>query len=305
MSLGLIETTLGVFLCYGVSGLGMVGIGMNVMHDANHGTFSSNKKVNKAFALSLNMVGSNAKIWTIQHNVLHHTYTNIDHADDDINLPKFIRVSPNAKQYKIHRYQHIYIWFLYGLTTIFWITIKDFVSVTRYKKMGFVKERMFPSILKIVGWKLLYYTYALVLPLIFAPVEPLYVVLAFLNMHFMVGLFTTVIFQAAHIVPEADFPLPEDGDKIENNWYIHQMQTTANFAQKSRVLSWFIGGLNYQIEHHLFPNISHVHYKKISKIVRDTAKEFNITYHVQGNFIQTVLNHARYLRDLGKPIPQS
>lgn len=300
LSCGLISSTLLIFAFYLISGVGMIGIGMGVMHDANHGTFSSNNKLNKLFSLSLNLVGANAKLWNIQHNVLHHTYTNIHDADDDINVPFLLRFSPNSKKYKIHRFQHIYAWVIYGLTTMTWITYKDFVNFYRYKKMGLIKERSFIEIMKVIAWKVIYYSFSLILPMIFLPVSPGTVILAFLTMHFVVGLFTTIIFQSAHIVPSTEFPLPDEHGKIESVWHIHQLQTTANFSPKSKIMTWFIGGLNYQIEHHLFPYISHIHYKNISEIVRNTAKEFNIQYNVQTNLLHAIIGHARLLRSLGK-----
>ncbi|MBD3636615.1 MAG: acyl-CoA desaturase [Crocinitomicaceae bacterium] len=297
---GIISSPALVFFLYLLSGVGMISIGMNVMHDANHGAFSKQKFWNKHLALSLNLVGANAKLWCVQHNVLHHTYTNIHTVDDDINPPFILRLSPTSKRYKIHRFQHIYAWFVYGLTTLSWITTKDFINFFRYKKMGLIKDKTFLEILKMVIWKLVYYAFALVLPIIFLPVSPWIVVLAFISMHFVVGLFTTIIFQLAHVVPETYFPTPNSSGKIENDWCLHQLQTTANFAPKSKIMSWFIGGLNYQIEHHLFPKVSHIHYRNISEIVRKTAQEFNIQYNVQTNLYQAIKGHARLLKSLGR-----
>jgi linoleoyl-CoA desaturase len=256
--------------------------------------------LNKYLSLSLNLAGANAKIWRIQHNVLHHTYTNVAEVDDDINVPIVLRLSPNSKRYWIHRFQHIYAWGLYGLATISWITTKDFLSFYKYKKMGLIKEATFPEIVKIIIWKVIYYSFSLILPLLFLPISPVLIIIAFLCMHFFIGLFMSMIFQLAHVVPSADFPVANEQGKIENNWLLHQLATTANFSPKSRIMSWFIGGLNFQIEHHLFPKISHIHYKNISKIVRDTALEFNINYAVKDNLIQAIKSHIIMLRNLGR-----
>ena len=262
---GLITTTWLLFTLYITSGLGMAGIGMGVMHDAIHGSYSKNQKVNKLMGYTMNLIGANATVWKIQHNVLHHTYTNIEASDDDIHTPFFLRFSPHAKRYWVHKFQFLYVWFFYGLSTISWITAKDFVNMSRYKKMGLIKgsSKFRWEIIKVAAWKLLYYTYALILPIILVPLAPWVVILAFLCMHFVTGVLISAVFQTAHVMPETDFPLPNKDGLIANNWTFHQLATTSNFSPKNKILSWLIGGLNYQVEHHLFPNICHIHYKKI------------------------------------------
>lgn len=299
-----------LFALYILSGLGMAGIGMGVMHDAIHGSYSKNRKVNKYMGYTMNLIGANATVWKIQHNVLHHTYTNIDEADDDINAPFFLRFSPHAKKYWLHRFQYLYIWFFYGLSTISWITTKDFVRINRYKKMGFVKKEDYvKEITKLTGWKLLYYSYALILPLVVVPLAPWIVILAFIAMHFITGLAISVVFQTAHVMPSTDFPLPDEKGLIANDWAIHQLATTSNFSPRSRWFSWLIGGLNYQVEHHLLPNICHVHYRKLSEIVAETAREYGIPYHTKKTFIAAIWDHIKMLHQLGRmelaPIKQT
>lgn len=297
---GLVSNVWLLFGLYILSGFGMSGIGMGVMHDAIHGSYSKNPKVNKYLGYTMNLIGANASVWRVQHNVLHHTYTNIDHGDDDINAPFFLRFSPNAKRYWIHRFQHFYIWFFYGLSTISWITTKDFVRAVRYRKIGLLKGNFKQVLMKISGWKVLYYSYALVLPLIMVPLPAWIILLAFLSMHFVTGLFISMVFQTAHILEETSFPQPDTKGMIDDAWVTHQLATTSNYAPKSRILSWFIGGLNFQVEHHLFPHISHVHYRNISKIVAQTASEFKIPYLVNPTFINALSNHVKMLRQLGR-----
>lgn len=282
--------------------MGTVGIGMGIMHDAIHGSYSKNRKVNKIMSYTLNLVGSNANIWRIQHNVLHHTYTNIHESDDDINAPLFLRFSPHAKRNALHKFQHLYVWFFYGLTTLSWVVTKDYISLYRYKKMGFfnAKGEFKKEIFKISGWKLLYYAYVLVLPLIMVPLAPWIIILAFVTMHFFTGIAISTVFQTAHVMPSSEFPVPDEKGLIANDWSIHQLATTSNFSPKSRIFSWFIGGLNYQIEHHLLPNVCHIHYKKLSKIVAETAAEYGIPYNTKRTFIAAVWDHARMLRQLGR-----
>ncbi len=301
ISTGVVTSVWALFALYILSGLGMAGIGMGVMHDAIHGSYSKNNSVNKYLGYTMNLIGANDSVWKVQHNVLHHSYTNVQEGDDDINAPFFLRFSPNAKHYWIHRFQHIYVWFFYGLSTLSWVTTKDFVRLNRYRKLGFFqsKSEYKHVLLKMISWKLLYYSYALILPLIMVPLPVWIILLAFLSMHFVTGLAISIVFQTAHINPDAEFPLPDKAGNIPANWSEHQLATTSNYAPRSRFFSWLIGGLNYQIEHHLFPNISHTHYRKLSPIVAKTAKEFGVTYHVKKTFFAAIRDHVKMLRQLG------
>lgn len=298
---GLVGSVGWLFPLYILSGLGMAGIGMGIMHDAIHGSYSKNNRINKLMGYTLNLIGANNKVWHIQHNVLHHTYTNVDQADDDINTPFFLRFSPHTKRNRLHRFQFIYAWFFYSLSTFFWVTTKDFIRFTRYKKMGLLppNESFKMAIAKIIGWKLIYFSYALVLPMILMPVAGWWVFLAFLSMHLVTGLLISIVFQVAHITPDTDFPIADDQGNIEGDWYAHQLVTTCNFSPKNKWLSWLIGGLNYQVEHHLLPNICHVHYHKLSKIVQATAEEYQLPYHVKPNFSAALWDHAMMLKRLG------
>ncbi|UXP31737.1 acyl-CoA desaturase [Reichenbachiella agarivorans] len=302
LCLGLVSSTPMLFVMYMISGLGMTGIGMGVMHDALHGSYSTKTNINKWVGYSINLIGANASVWKIQHNVLHHTYTNIEDSDDDLNMPYFLRFSPNTKYYGIHKFQHIYVWFFYGLLTLIWVSIKDFIRIMRYHKLGFFKKRHEVKIelAKAVLLKVMYYGYSLIIPIIMLPIAPWVIVVAFLSMHFMTGLFISVVFQTAHIMTSNEFPNPDEHGMIDDDWSVHQLATTSNYAPKSRLLSWFIGGLNFQIEHHLLPNVCHVHYKKLSVIVSETALKYDIPYHSQRTFVSAISDHFRMLRSLGQ-----
>ena len=302
LSSGMVTTKPVLFLLYILSGLGMAGIGMGVMHDAIHGSYSKNKKINTLLGYSFNLIGANATVWKIQHNVLHHTYTNIDHSDDDLNAPFFLRFSPHAKHYWVHQFQHIYIWFFYGISTLSWITTKDFVRLKRYRDMGFLdkKNEYEKTLVSMIAWKLLYYSYALILPMIMLPFSWGIILLAFLAMHFVTGMLVSIVFQIAHIMPINEFPLPNEDGVINDNWYAHQFSTTSNFSPDSKLLFWLIGGLNYQVEHHVLPDVCHVHYKNLTKIVSDTAKEYGMPYHVKRSMGHAIWDHTKMLRTLGE-----
>ncbi len=287
-------------------GWGMSGIGTAVMHDANHGTYSSNKKVNRFISYILEIIGGYTVNWRIQHNVLHHTYTNVEGLDEDIDTMGLLRLSPRQPLRWYHRYQHLYAWFFYMIMTLFWMTAKDYLAVVRYKKHGLLNRQgvsLNQALFRITLYKLFYYSYIIVLPILFAGVPWYFVVIGFLLMHFTAGLFLSCVFQPAHIMETSPFLLPVNTDgkqRMKDSWAIHEVVNTTNFAPNNRILSWFIGGLNYQVEHHLFTNICHVHYKNISPIVKETLETFKLPYHVEPTFRRAILQHAKMLQQLGE-----
>ncbi len=300
---GIVTGTFAIFGLWMLMGFGMAGIGFSIMHDANHGSYSKNENVNKYLGYLINLIGGSSVNWKIQHNVLHHSYTNIDGFDEDISIGKMLRFSPHQKRYKVHRLQHYYAWFFYCFMTLNWIVSKDFMQLFRYRKMDLIKgqKRSFGALFaELIVSKLLYIFLFVVLPVVLIPVPWWQTILFFLLMHFIASLIVGTIFQCAHVMPTSDYPLPDDNGLVDNNFTLHQLLTTADFSPKNRLFSWFIGGLNFQIEHHLFPNICHIHYRGISSIVRKTADEFGIPYNVHSNFYKAVKNHIIMLRDLGK-----
>lgn len=304
---GVLTSLWAYFGMYAVMGLGVAGIGLSIMHDANHGAYSNKKWVNDLLGFSLNMVGGNAFNWKVQHNVLHHTYTNVHDVDEDISPRGVLRMAPGSAWKPIHRFQHLYAWFLYGLMTIVWIMLKDYVRLARYQKEGHVKKQKSTVIKEwavLLATKLVYIGYMFVLPLVLLPLTFWQVFVGFVIMHYVAGFILAIIFQPAHVIEGTEYPMPNEEGTIENNWAIHQLQTTTNFAQKSILFSWYVGGLNFQVEHHLFPTICHVHYKKIAPIVEQTAKEFNLPYKSKKTFFAAIAAHARLMKELGKrPTP--
>lgn len=292
-----------MLLLWIVMGVGSAGIGLSIMHDANHNSYSKHKWVNKLLSYSLSLLGGAPVTWQYQHNKLHHSFTNIDGLDEDINPPGFLRFSPNLPKNKIHKFQFLYAWFFYGLMTITWTIDKDFRQVYRYKQKypDFTKNRSMTSImLELILTKLVYYSYILVLPILMLPVSWWMILMFYFAMHFTCGLILGIIFQTAHVMPDTEFPIPNQAGGMENNWAVHQLLTTTNYSPRGRVFSWLIGGLNYQVEHHLFPRICHIHYHKIAHIVKETTLKFKLPYNVQDNFILALSYHAKMLRSLGK-----
>jgi linoleoyl-CoA desaturase len=297
-----------VWLFFGLwflMGWGMAGIGTAVMHDANHGTYSPNKKVNHFISYILEIIGGYTVNWRIQHNVLHHTYTNVSGLDEDIDTMGLLRLSPRQPKRWYHRYQHIYAWFFYMIMTLFWMTAKDYLSVIRYKQHDLLSRHNVSfkqALFRITLYKLFYYAYIIVLPVLFSGMPWYMVAAGFILMHFTAGLFLSCVFQPSHIMETSAFALPIDTDgkrRMENSWAVHEVVNTTNFAPHNRILSWFIGGLNFQIEHHLFTDICHVHYRRIAPIVKSAAKEFGLPYNEQPTFLGALLEHAKMLKKLG------
>lgn len=294
-----LPTWLFVF-CWVLIGLGMAGIGMNVMHDAIHGSVSKNGKINTFLGASMYLLSGNVFNWKIQHNVLHHNYTNVFGVDEDIETDGLLRLHPEHRLKKIHRFQHIYAPFLYGLLTINWLLAKDFKQFARYTKRGFGNEKTKNRDLAgIVLWKVLYFMLFLLLPVFVGGYSWLGVIGGILLAHFIAGLTLSVIFQLAHVMPTVQHPV-EHENKLKHSWATLQLATTANFATKSKLVTWLVGGLNFQIEHHLFPHISHVHYPKIAKLVKETAAEMQLQYHEYKTFWQATVAHFKYLQVLAK-----
>lgn len=275
-------------------------IGFNVMHDANHGSYSSRKWVNKTLGLTLNALGGNSFIWKQKHNIIHHTYTNIDGVDDDIAKSPFIRMCSTQVWVPAHKIQYIYTPFLYAISSIIWVLYQDFDKYFKKKIINTPLSKM-KSADHTIFWisKALYLVFYIALPI--ALIGWKLWLLYFIGMHIGLGFTLSIVFQLAHVVEETQFEsVSGDSKQIENEWAIHQVVTTSNFSDNNKVLSWFVGGLNYQIEHHLFPRISHVHYPALSKLVRVECASFNVPYNSIPSFFSAVNSHFRFIKQLGK-----
>ena len=299
---GVIQGNLALWLTTIVMGLGMAGIGLSIMHDANHGAYSDKPWVNNLLGATLNLVGGHSFNWKVQHNVLHHTYTNVHEADEDISPRGVLRMAPGSPWKPMHRYQHLYAWFFYGLLTFVWILFKDFQRLTRYQRDGFVTRQKSTAAKEwsvLLLTKAIYVIYICVIPMKVLDISFGTWFIGFLTMHYISGFILAIIFQPAHVVDGTIYPVADDQGNLENNWAIHQMQTTTNFAMDSTWFSWYVGGLNFQVEHHLFPQICHIHYRKLAPILEATAKEFGVPYKKKKTFLDAVLDHAKMMKVLG------
>lgn len=275
-------------------------IGFNVMHDGSHGSFSNNKVMNRIAASSISLLGANHFMWNMKHNMIHHSFTNIDGVDDDIEIGILMRMAPTQKRYKMHRFQHFYFWFLYMLLYVFWIFFTDYQKYFS-KKIGNVplKKMSFGDHFEFWSVKVYHAAVFIVVPII--AVGWVSWIVGFLTMSLFAGFVLSIVFQLAHTVEHTSFPVADvDTHKMPDEFAAHQIKTTANFATKNKLVSWLVGGLNFQIEHHLFPKISHVHYPAISEIVRNVCREYQLQYIEYPTMRRAVVAHVRFLRDMGR-----
>ncbi|MBI3455052.1 MAG: acyl-CoA desaturase [Candidatus Rokubacteria bacterium] len=290
----------GLFLAI-LLGLSAAGIGLNIQHDGGHQAYSKCPWVNRVMAMTLELIGGSSYLWRWKHVLFHHTYVNITDHDTDIDLGILARLAPNQKRLAFHRWQHLYLWPLYGWLALKWQLVDDFQKLIR----GRISNQPFPrpkgwDLVVFVAGKALFFTAAFGIPL---QVHTVGAVLCYYGIAgFTTGIVLSVVFQVAHCVEEAAFPVPRAGTRyIDRAWAIHQTETTVDFARRSRVITWLVGGLNFQIEHHLFPRISHVHYPAISKLVEETCRDFGVRYMAFPSFRAGVASHFRLLRRMGMP----
>ncbi|HJW17851.1 MAG TPA: acyl-CoA desaturase [Flavisolibacter sp.] len=294
-----LPTAIALVLC-ALLGLTLSSIGFNVMHDACHGSYSSKKWLNNILGLSLNAIGGNAFFWKQKHNILHHTYTNITGADDDIAQSKLLRQSPAQEWKPFHRYQHIYVTVAYALTLFMWVSVRDFEKYFTRKIHNTPLQPMSVSE-HITFWlsKTLYLVFYVLIPILC--VGPLAWLIGYLTMGVVTGIVISYVFQLAHAVEGPEFDSVGIDDKmIETEWAVHQIKTTANFAPHNKFISWAVGGLNYQIEHHLFPRVSHIHYPALSKIVQQHCQQFQLPYHSFPTVSHAIGSHLRTMKHLGQ-----
>ncbi len=290
-----------LFVLWALLGLNHAIVGMTVMHDTVHRSYSQSKLINLLLEIPIMAIGVESNIWKIEHNRMHHNFTNIEGLDQDISPRYLFRFTEHQPRRWFHRFQHIYAPFFYGFLVPEWLTIKDFLKVGKYYKMGFLGSlsNVIFLALSILLKKSIFYLIFLVFPLLYLDLHPLAIVLMFLLMLVVSGITMTIIFQTAHVIPNVTV-VPEEQVTIEENWLVHQMITTSNFANDNRFVTYILGGLNFQIEHHLFPDVCHVHYPKIAHIIKATALEYKIPYHYQTTAWDAISSHFKLLRDLGR-----
>ena len=282
-------------------GLVSAAIGFNIEHDGSHDAYSDRPWINALAAMTLELLGGSAYLWRWKHVRFHHTYVNVAGHDPDIALGLLARVSPHQRRRAYHRWQHLYLWGFYALLPIKWQLVGDFRALVTGRIGGHLVPRpRGGDLLIFVAGKAVFFAGAFGLPLL---LHPAWAVLSCYAVSALVaGIVLSVVFQMAHCVEEADFPVPaQPGGRIARGWAVHQVETTVDFARHSRAAAWLFGGLNFQIEHHLFPRICHVNYPAIARLVEETCQEFGIRYMAHRSLPAGLVSHFRWLRRMGWP----
>jgi linoleoyl-CoA desaturase len=283
--------------------LSMAALGFSIQHDGGHHAYSRRRWVNKLAAMSLDMMGASSYLWRWKHTIIHHTYTNISGVDTDIEIGAIVRVTPHQKRRWFHRWQHFYLFPLYAVTAPRWHLIGDFKEVAT----GYMGPHRIPrprglDLAVFVGGKLFSFGWLMIIPFLFHPTW--LVICYYLIVTGVMGIAMSIVFQLAHCVSEAEFPVADPATaRLDESWAVHQAETTVDFARNNRPLSWWVGGLNFQIEHHLFPHVCHVHYPAIAPIVEQTCKDFGVTYRAHPTFFAGLRSHYRWLKKMGRPDP--
>lgn len=276
-----------------------LGLGMSVMHDANHGVFSENEKVNKVFGAVLYLLGGNVFNWKKQHNDDHHMGTNINGEDPDMESQGYLRLSLEQPWKPIHQFQAYYAVAVYACVSLYRFFAKDFIQMNEYMKKSSLssgekkKEQMI-----LYSTKILYSFFWLALPLVYWKGPWWYVLVFFITMHALSSVVMTIVFAVAHLVPKAETLVSEELQK--DPWVVHQLKTSCNFGTKNRFLRWYMGGLTHQKEHHVFPRISHIHYKDIEIYFRAICRKISIPYIEYSGFWKAVAAHFSLLHSLGR-----
>jgi linoleoyl-CoA desaturase len=283
-----------------VMGVGVAGIGFVIVHDANHDAYSHRPGVNLALGRLMDVFGASAYLWRITHNLIHHTYTNIEGIDEDLTLSPDLRLSPSGRLRPIHRWQHLYGFLAYAGSSLFLVFSKDYRFILK-RDLGPYRDVKHPAreIAIMVAAKLAYYGWSIVLPLVVLDLPWWQVLIGYLAMHVTAGFIIGVVTMLGHVVEGPEYPAPGHDGRMHDTWAVHEMRTTANFAPRNPVINWYVGGLNFQIEHHLFPKICSIHYPAIAPIVASVARRSGVPYHCHPTFMSAVRSHYRMLRALG------
>lgn len=304
--LGLVFAPVGFLVRVGCAlalAIAAVATATSIMHDGNHGSFSRSHRVSRVAGWSSDLLGGSSYLWRFKHNRLHHGNTNVVGFDTDIEQSPFARLAEQQQWRPWHRYQHVYMWPLYGFLSVQWFVMSDYVTLIQRR----VSKHQLPvtprtrDVALILFGKALHLSWAIVIPMMF---HPWWGVLGFyLVSSWLVGFTLANIFQLAHCVDRADF-FPADAPRRGTDFEMHQLRTTVDIRCRvpgiRRFVHWLMGGLDFQIEHHLAPKLPHTMYPQIAKKLQQVCAERGIEYRTHPSITSAVRSHARWLREMGR-----
>lgn len=284
-----------LYVAWGVISLLLV---FNVGHDAVHNAFSKYTFVNKILGYSFNLVGANSYSWKLKHNEAHHNFTNIKSLDHDPELTPFMRVSPQEPYLGHYRWQPWYWIFVYSLFSLLIIFIADILIFFQVPRNEYRLKQPLSEWIILFLTKALYILIALFIPVTIGNFSATELCIAFVLLHFVNGIIIGLVFQPSHYFYESVF-YENDESLKNNNWFVHQLNTTTDIAPQNRLLSQVLGCLNANVPHHLFPRICHVHYPDLSELVKETCMKHKITYH-RKSFGEAIRSHVKHIKVLSR-----
>lgn len=296
------------FVSAAVLVVSLAAVGTGIMHDANHDAFSRSRRVNRLVGCSLDLLGGSSWVWRTKHNKLHHANTNVVGIDTDIDQAPFARMAPQQRWRPWHRYQHLYMWPLYGVMALRMVLFADFAAAVRNQigTNSLTSRRTSQALMAVAAGKVAHLTWAVVIPLFFHPwwkVLAVYVVCSW-----CLGLILAVTFQLAHCVSEATFVTP-DVEYRGRRFAGHQLSTTVNVhcgvPGVRHVVRFLMGGLDHQIEHHLAPGLPHTLYPMMARRLARECRRRNLPYHRHPSVTAALRSHGRWLKQLGVPAESS
>jgi linoleoyl-CoA desaturase len=276
------------------------GLGFSIAHDGNHGAYSDRPALNRLMGAGYDAIGASSYIWRWKHNQLHHSFPNIPELDEDINRYPLFRLTPGQTRLPAHRLQFLYAWALYGLLVIKWQLVSDFRDLYRGKTGEHVFEPPdFRDIAIFWAGKAAFVLWAFIVPSLFHPFSHVLAFYVFTSV--VLSLIMSTVFQIAHCFEDAgSASFDPETRAIDREWARHQIESCADFGRGNRLLSWYVGGLNFQTEHHLFPAVCHVHYPALARIVEAACAEHGVKYTAFGSLRAGVASHGRWLYRLGR-----
>jgi len=284
---------------YVLIGLAGILLAFNVSHDACHGSFSKNKRVNYwMYHLTFNLQGTNAYLWQLRHNASHHVFPNVDGCDADIDDNPFLRLSPQHPLKNYQRYQHIYAIFVYCIYSLHWFLIKDLFYLFRKKVANLQqKKHSAKEFVLLFFWKIVYIVLLVIIPIMYG-YDLGNVLMAFTIMHVCLSLFFIHVLIATHLCMETQFPQTDENGNLPGDYYTHQLVTSLDYAPTNKIYNFFLGGFNSHAAHHLYPKLPHTTYPEISALIEKKAKEFNVPYN-KLSIVDAIRSHYQFLKVMG------
>jgi linoleoyl-CoA desaturase len=290
----------GMLLLANVYGIAALLLGINVGHDGAHAAISRHRWINQTVLYaSFVLIGADPYLWQMRHVRSHHIFPNVNGCDIDIDSNLFLRLSPNHPKRWYQRYQHLYAPFVFWLVDIHTVFVQDLHYLFKRELANMVDIRHPPSAyFSFIACKVVFVGLIFVIPVLVLPIPWWEVLLGALLMSFVSSCAFVYLLIGTHFCEEATFPETDAHGVIEHDWATHAMLTSLDWSPYSRLAHVIAGGSNAHAAHHLFPNVSHVHYRAISRIIHTAAVECGVPHNVS-TLPRMIRSHFRFLKRMG------